>query len=118
MHQADPRQQLLEQNVQELGSLTETEAGGRPEAKAAVGWTLLNRMSRNHVTAVDEAWRGYKHMTPPRPKTLDLARRLLLDEVKNPANGTAYICTPQSMPKEGGELPNETDIGARKALRV
>ena len=102
-HQADPKQQLFEQNVRELAALIQTESGGVRAAKATVGWTLINRVRRNHVTAVHQAWHGSQHSTPPKPDTLDLARRLLSGDVPDPTSGATHFYTPKIMPREGDE---------------
>lgn len=33
-------------------------------ARAAVGWTVVNRMKRNDTDLVNHAWRGYRHGKP------------------------------------------------------
>ncbi len=106
-HQADPKQQLFEQNVVELASVIQTEAGGVPndEAKIAVGFAVLNRMRRNHVASVHQVWGGFAHGKTPSSIIYDLARRLLSGDLTDPTDGATHFYTPGAMPKEGGEIP-------------
>ena len=107
------RRQLHKNNVRELAALMQSEAGGvSAEAMIAVGSVLLNRMRRNHVKAVDQAWHGFSHKASPHSSTIALAESLLSGETTDPTQGATHFYTPQQMPKEGDEKPGSRGYNA------
>jgi hypothetical protein len=96
-----------EKNACNLAALITTEAGGEnAAAKAAVGWTVMNRMQRDSVSNVDEAWQGYQHSKPPTQDALDIAKSILSGKMPDPTGGATHFYTPDAMPKEGESTAN------------
>lgn len=102
--------------MRELASVIWTEARGVGDAAmTAVGWTLRNRMTRNNVEQVDEAWHGYTHGTQPRGADLKHAEAIacsILDgKPPDPTGGATHFYTTEAMPKEGEPIPEHTGVG-------
>lgn len=108
-----PRPENTEQNVHELASVMESEAGGvRGTApRIAVGFTILNRMHRNGVLSVHEVWSQYGHNHSPQPDTVALARQILSGAIADPTDGATHFYTPDIMPKEGDTRHGDTSGG-------
>ncbi|WP_428376945.1 hypothetical protein [Lichenicoccus sp.] len=102
--------------MRELASVIWTEARAVGDAAmSAVGWTVRNRMSRNSVRQVDEAWRGYTH--DGRPSGSDLAhaeaiaRSILAGTTPDLTNGSTHFYSPQAMPTTKDKELKGVDVG-------
>lgn len=90
------------QNVRDLASVIETEAGGETDgARIAVGFVAVNRMRRNGESDVRSIWNGFAHHVVPGQNSLKIARNILADRIKDPTEGATHFYTPARMPKEG-----------------
>jgi len=67
----------------------------------AVGWTLKNRMTRDQVSHINQAWGGYQHGVLGPAGALTIARGLLSGATPGPTNGATHFHTPRIMPKRG-----------------
>ena len=93
-------------NIRDLATVIETEAGGNgPEAKAAVGAVVINRMRRNRTSDVQGVWDRFAHHMPPSRESFGIAETLLNHPETDPAHGATHFYSPTSMTKEGN-LPN------------
>jgi hypothetical protein len=97
-----PQERLAVENVQNIARTIWTEARGEGvTAMIAVGWTLKNRMTRDEVSHVNQAWGGYQHGVPAPTTALAVARGILNGTTPDPTNGATHFYTPRIMPKKG-----------------
>ncbi|MDG6094280.1 cell wall hydrolase [Acetobacter sp. AN02] len=101
-------------NINDLAAVISAESKGlidsHPNAPFAVGWTLKNRMRRNGISSVRQAWRGYAHSGRLDNRTLAIAHSILEGTTPDPTDGATHFYTPQIMPKEG-ESTSGADVG-------
>lgn len=69
--------------------------------QTAVGYTLVNRMTRNHTKSVSAAWHGYTHAQSPSASVLGLAKKILSGAIADPTSGATHFYSPQIMPAAG-----------------
>lgn len=65
------------ENVEALARIIQSEAAGVENARAAVGWTVRNRMVRNGATRVTDEQRAYAHSARATDETRQIARAIL-----------------------------------------
>jgi hypothetical protein len=91
-----------ETNVMNLATLLMSEASiGNDTERAAVGFTVLNRMTNGNRTNVDQVWNAYAHNQSPTSPLIALARQLLGGLRTDITEGSTHFYSPRSMPKEG-----------------
>lgn len=106
-----PQERLFMENVQNLARTIWTEARGEgTAAMTAVGWTLKNRMTRDNVSHVNQAWGGYQHGVPAPAQAMQIARGILDGSTPDPTNGATHFYTPRIMPKKG-DTTTGIDVG-------
>jgi hypothetical protein len=88
---------LTEENVHAMASVltAETSSFHYPAGPTAVGWTILNRMSRNNVNEVARLAPKYARPKPPLPKMIELSRRLLSGEIPDNTGGATHFYSPK-----------------------
>jgi hypothetical protein len=100
------------QNDLALVLMSEASIGNDVERKS-VGWTVVNRMTRNNSVSVRAVWDAYAHQQAPGRLIAGLAVDILQGRVPDPTNGCTHFYSPISMPNEdasGADLP-AYDIG-------
>jgi len=89
------------ENVERLARILQSEASvGNEIERAAVAWTVLNRMKRNatdHVRDVASAYATNQEATDMMRK---IARDVLSGKRPDPTGGCTHYYSPRSMPKE------------------
>ena len=91
-------------NVESIARVIMSEAGIYNDTEqTAVGYTLVNRMARNHSTSVSASWHGYAHGQLPTASVRVLAKQILSGGVSDPTNGATHFYSPQVMPAENGK---------------
>ncbi len=84
------------------------------EERAAVGWTVLNRLSKGTfgetVEEVVTTPGQYAHNQQPTEEIRELAKQLLEEEISDATGGATHFFSPISMPKEG-ESTTGFDVG-------
>ncbi len=89
-------------NIEDLGSVITTEARGENEtSQIAVGWTVVNRMQKDHLTQVADVWDQYAHGYLSTGPLAQLAKDILDGRIKDITNGATHFYTPIRMPKAG-----------------
>ena len=102
---------LAQDNVHRLARIITSEAGGTTlPAMQAVGWTVINRMQRNHTGTVRDVEKGYAHGTEEHSIPTQVAQDILDRRVPDPTKGATHFYTPDSMPKEGDPTDHK-DVG-------
>lgn len=75
------------------------------EERAAVGWTVLNRVkSGTYGETIEEVVTApgqYAHNQNPTPEIIELATKLLKGQIADVNGGATHFFSPISMPKEG-----------------
>ena len=106
---------INEQEVYCLAIVLMSEASiGTTEEKAAVAWTVFNRVSspRFPNTICEVASSGaYATNQSPRQDILDFARKLIQNPGRDPTGGATHFFSPISMPKEGEENRCRPPVG-------
>jgi hypothetical protein len=74
---------------------------GNDTERAAVGFTVLNRMKDGGITSVDQVWNAYAHNQTPTTQIVALSQQLLAGQRSDITEGSTHFYSPQSMPKEG-----------------
>jgi hypothetical protein len=109
--QLTPQEKLATLNAQNMANTIWTEARGEGnQAMTAVGWTLRNRMTRDNVSNVNQAWGGYQHGVVAPAQALNIARGILSGATPDPTNGATHFYTPKIMPKKGDSTVG-VDVG-------
>ena len=89
-------------NEYDLAKVIHSEASGENDvAKAAVGWTLRNRMLRNGSKIVSASWHGYAHNSAPDFNSFRIAKGILNGSIADPTDGATHFYTPEIMPAKG-----------------
>jgi hypothetical protein len=87
---------------------------GTDEERAAVAWTIFNRVSSpnfpNSICDVINQRSQYATNQEPTQELLDLAESLIANRGTDPTGGAVYFFSPRSMPKEGDDT-SRYDIG-------
>lgn len=95
------------QNIHDLAAVMHAEAGGESKtAQAAVGFTIMNRMTRNGATKVRSAWHGFAHRNTHKAGELTLAKAILEGTEPDISQGATHFYTPGQMPHEGQSTQN------------
>ena len=98
-------------NINRLARVLQSESSvGNDNERTAVGWTVLNRMSRNNTNSVSDVDHAYSRNQAPTQTMRDLAGRLLRGEIPDPTNGATHYYSPRTMPQEGGDT-TRYDVG-------
>ena len=98
-------------NINRLARVLQSEASvGNDNERNAVGWTVLNRMSRNNTNSVSDVDHQYNRRQAPTQTMRDLAGSLLRGEIPDPTNGATHYYSPRTMPQEGEETTGY-DVG-------
>lgn len=106
-----PPPSLLPANIADLAKIIMSEASvGNEVERRSVGFTVINRMKRNHKTKVKSVWGAYAHNQAPTQSIKKLAEDILKGSVSDPTQGCTHYYSPRSMPKEGDDVTG-FDIG-------
>lgn len=98
-------------NIDRFARILQSEASvGNDNERNAVGWTVLNRMSRNNTNSVSDVETAYSRNQEPTPTMHRLAERLLRNEIPDPTNGATHYYSPRTMPQEGADTTG-FDVG-------
>lgn len=91
------------QNTADLAIVLMSEASvGMPVEQESVGWTVVNRMLRNHTQSVRAVWGGYSRSQPhPARFLIALGADILGGRVPDQTEGCTHFYTPKTMPKAG-----------------
>ncbi len=90
------------ENIEDLACVITSEARGLNEtAQKMVGWTVVNRMKKDHLTRVSEVWDGYAHGHLKIATSKALAKDILNGRALDISQGATHFYTPSAMPKEG-----------------
>lgn len=103
---------LRQANFLTLSGILHTEAKGEDKSvMAAMGQTLLNRMTRNGTAAVADVKTAYGPPDRnPAQKALGVAKQLMDGELPDMTQGATHYYSPQNMPQEGAPA-NGLDVG-------
>jgi hypothetical protein len=103
---------LRQANLATLSGILHTEARGEDTmVMAAMGQTILNRMTRNGTADVADVKRAYGAPHPkPDEKSLQVARDLLEGRLPNTTQGATHYYSPKNMPREGASTSG-FDVG-------
>jgi hypothetical protein len=90
------------ENRQLLATILQSEASvGNQAERSAVGWTVVNRMSRGNTEKVRDVSGQYSTAQAATAPMVQLAGQLLRGEITDPSDGATHYYSPKTMPKEG-----------------